>query len=108
MKVFDSYESFREAIATLYDFSQHPNFGYEKTLSLLNFDYTSADKVRTYLILTNESNKKMSKSLDNLTFVVTGKLQLFKNRAEIKDFIEKNGGKLTESVSSKTSYLINN
>ena len=108
VKVFDSYESFREAVTAGYDFSKLPNFGYEKTQSLLSFDYASADIVRTYLFLTNESNKNMSKSLEGLTFVVTGKLQLFKNRAEIKDFIEKNGGKLTESVSSKTSYLINN
>lgn len=108
VKVFDSYESFREAVAAGYDFSKLPNFGYEKTQSLLNFDYTSADKVCAYLILTNESDKKMSKSLEGLILCVTGKLQLFKNRAEIKDFIEKNGGKLTESVSSKTSYLINN
>lgn len=108
VKVFDSYESFREAVAADYDFSKLPNFGYEKTQSLLSFDYTSADIVRIYLFLTNESNKKMSKSLEGFTFVVTGKLQLFKNRTEIKDFIEKNGGKLTESVSSKTSYLINN
>ena len=108
VKVFDSYESFREAVATGYDFSKLPNFGYEKTQSLLKFDYTSADIVRSWLFLTNENNKMIGKSLESLTFVVTGKLQLFKNRAEIKDFIEKNGGKLTESVSSKTSYLINN
>ena len=108
VKVFDSYESFREAVNAGYDFSKLPNFGYEKTQSLLNFDYTSADIVRSWLFLTKVSDEKMSKTLEGFTFVVTGKLQLFKNRAEIKDFIEKNGGKLTESVSSKTSYLINN
>ena len=74
----------------------------------MNFNYTSADIVRTYLFLTNENNKNTTETLKGLTICVTGKLQLFKNRAEIKDFIEKNGGKLTESVSSKTSYLINN
>ena len=50
----------------------------------------------------------MSKSLEGLILCATGKLQFHKNRTELKTLIEKNGGKLTESVSSKTSYLINN
>lgn len=108
VKIFDSYESFREAAAALYDFSQHPNFGYEKTMALLNFDYTSADKVRKYLFLTNENSKNTTETLKGLTICVTGKLQLHKNRAELKTLVEKNGGKLTDSVSSKTNYLVNN
>lgn len=108
VKVFTTYESFREAIDTGYDFSKLSNFGYEKTQALLNYDYHLADIARKYLNLTNENDKEMKETLKGMTFVVTGKLQLFKNRTEIKDFIEKNGGKLTESVSSKTSYLINN
>lgn len=108
VKIFDTYESFREAVAAGYDFSKLPNFGYEKTQALLNYDYTQADKVRKHLNLTNEKEKEMSKLLEGVILCVTGKLQLFKNRTEIKELIEKNGGKLTESVSSKTSYLINN
>jgi DNA ligase (NAD+) len=107
-KIFDSYESFREAVATLYDFSQHPNFGYEKTQSLLNFNYYSADIVRNHLNITNENNKNTTETLKGLTICVTGKLQLHKNRAELKTLVEKNGGKLIDSVSSKTNYLINN
>ena len=107
-KIFDSYESFREAVATLYDFSQHPNFGYEKTMALLNFDYSDADRVREFLNITNENNKKLSETLKGLTICVTGKLQLHKNRTELKTLVEKNGGKLTDSVSSKTNYLVNN
>ena len=107
-KVFATYEDFRAAVAAGYDFSKLPNFGYEKTQALLNFDYTQADTVRKYLNLTNEKEEKMSKSLEGLTFVCTGKLQFHKNRTELKALIEKNGGKLTDSVSSKTNYLINN
>ena len=109
-KIFDTYEDFRAAIDSEapYDFMSLPNFGYAKDQAILNFDYTQGDIIRKYLNLTNENNKETNEILKGLTFVVTGKLQLFKNRAEIKDFIEKNGGKLTESVSSKTSYLINN
>ena len=107
-KVFATYEDFRAAVAAGYDFSKLPNFGYEKTQALLNFDYTQADIVRKYLNLTNETEEEMSKSLEGLIFVCTGKLQFHKNRTELKALIEKNGGKLTDSVSSKTSYLINN
>ena len=40
--------------------------------------------------------------------VITGSLQHFTNRNELKELIEKNGGKVSGSVSSKTNYLINN
>ena len=42
------------------------------------------------------------------TFVITGSLNSFANRDELKDLIEKRGGKVAGSVSAKTSYLINN
>ena len=42
------------------------------------------------------------------TFVITGDVHVFKNRNELKAYIEANGGKLSGSVSSKTDYLINN
>ena len=42
------------------------------------------------------------------TFVITGSLEHYANRDELKDFIEQSGGKVTGSVSAKTDYLINN
>ena len=47
-------------------------------------------------------------SLNGKTFVITGKVHIYKNRNEIKDIIESLGGKVSGSVSSKTDYLINN
>ena len=44
-------------------------------------------------------------ALEGLTFVVTGTLPTF-SRNEAKEFIQQNGGKVTGSVSSKTSYLV--
>lgn len=41
-------------------------------------------------------------------FVITGSVNLYKNRNELKAFIESNGGKVVSAVSSKTDYLINN
>lgn len=45
---------------------------------------------------------------EGLTFVITGDVHHFKNRDEFKDYVEKTGGKVTGSVTSKTNYLVNN
>jgi DNA ligase (NAD+) len=50
------------------------------------------------------SNKK-SNAFDGLTFVITGTLPTF-SRDDAKAFIESHGGKVTDSVSKKTSYLV--
>ena len=43
-----------------------------------------------------------------INFVITGSVEHFANRGEVKEEIEKRGGKVTGSVTSKTNYLINN
>jgi DNA ligase (NAD+) len=47
-------------------------------------------------------------TLDGKVFVITGSLEQFGNRNELKNLIETKGGKVTGSVTSKTSFLINN
>ena len=47
-------------------------------------------------------------TLEGKTFVITGSVERFANRNELKDYIEKLGGKVTGSVSKNTDYLINN
>lgn len=42
------------------------------------------------------------------TFVITGSVEHFANRNELKAYIEERGGKVTGSVSKNTDYLINN
>ena len=44
----------------------------------------------------------------NVNFVITGSVNHFANRDEVKSLIEAKGGKVTGSVTSKTNYLINN
>lgn len=56
----------------------------------------------------DETIEKTGSTLTGKTFVITGSLEHFANRDELKDRIEKAGGKVAGSVSSKTSYLINN
>lgn len=45
---------------------------------------------------------------ENMNFVITGSVEHFANRNEVKAVIESKGGKVTGSVTSKTNYLINN
>ena len=47
-------------------------------------------------------------SLEGKVFVITGSLNHFENRNAMKDVIEAAGGKVTGSVTKKTTVLINN
>ena len=47
-------------------------------------------------------------TLEGKQFVITGSVEYFANRAQLKEYIEQRGGKVTGSVTSKTDYLINN
>lgn len=55
-----------------------------------------------------QENISSDGKLNGLVFVITGNVEHFANRNELKAYIEQNGGKTTGSVTSKTNYLINN
>lgn len=55
-----------------------------------------------------EEVDEAGQTLEGKVFVVTGSLEHFSSRNELKDIIEKKGGKVTGSVTSKTDCLINN
>ncbi len=59
-------------------------------------------------LLTFEKEEAASAELNGKVFVITGSVEHFANRNELKDYIEARGGKVTGSVTAKTSYLINN
>lgn len=59
-------------------------------------------------IFESKGNRHTNDSLKGLTFVITGSLNHYANRDELKSEIESYGGKVSGSISSKTSYLINN
>ena len=63
--------------------------------------------LREVLIFEREESAG-SDSFAGKVFVITGSLEHFTNRNELKELIEKNGGKVSGSVSSKTNFLINN
>ena len=65
-------------------------------------------RLAQYMNFEIETNVNSSADLSGLVFVITGSLNQFVNRDEAKDMIEKSGGKVSGSVSKKTSYLVNN
>ena len=60
------------------------------------------------VLIFEEEESAGSDSFAGKVFVITGSLEHFTNRNELKELIEKNGGKVSGSVSSKTNFLINN
>lgn len=88
-------------------------FGTVSVKSLDNyFDKNFAKVFRFALEFTFETPNivldEMPKTLQGKTFVVTGSVNHYKNRDELKADIVIHGGTVAGSVSSKTSYLINN
>lgn len=78
-------------------------------------DFFADDRNRQFIqhllewIEFEETNEEEApQDMQGLTFVITGSVERFKNRGEVKALIESRGGKVTGSVTSKTDYLINN
>lgn len=73
-----------------------------------------ADNLRKIANLTKELEietpkvEEGSQTLSGLSFVITGSLEKFASRADMKEAIEQKGGKVTGSVTGKTACLINN
>lgn len=65
------------------------------------------DKLMAELTFADETAQGQQ-TLDGQIFVITGSLEHFGNRSELKELIESKGGQVTGSVSSKTNFLINN
>ena len=107
---FNTWEDFIAAIENDYKFWELDGFGEEKHFAIKNFDYTEAKKVASRLnfMYNNTIESTKDDNLKDLTFVITGSLNNFKNRDELKKVIEVCGGKVVGTVSGKTNYLINN
>lgn len=66
------------------------------------------DHLLPELHLEKPESSTENQNLAGLSFVITGTLNSFENRNALKEEIEKRGGKVTGSVTSKTECLINN
>lgn len=68
----------------------------------------TVDDLLQEITLETVQTDSQAQDLSGLVFVITGSLEHFENRSALKETIENAGGKVTGSVSKKTSYLINN
>lgn len=103
---YDSWTEFRMDT----DYTNIDGIGEIMNNNLLNFNYEDIDYiVAAYLdyqpISHNDENVKI---LDGKVFCITGKVNHFKNRAELQADIESKGGKVVSSMSNKVTHLINN
>lgn len=94
-------------------FSTIDGIGPEKSASLVIWfkDETNSKTVEDLLRELNVNQPDLTPKGDScrgLTFVVTGDVHHYKNRSELKAYIESQGGKVTGSVSKSTNWLINN
>lgn len=105
----ESYDQLRDWVEKKYDLSEINGFGYEKSRSILEFNYREADETREFMTLHSpKPEEKKEISLEGKSIVITGTLKNFKNRAALQAVIEAAGGKVVGSVSKNTSYLVNN
>ena len=95
-----------------YDFTQLDDFGDTMNNSMQDFVKDNyrwiADLIGEFIFGEQDDNGNVKQILEDKTFVITGSLRFYKNREELVSVIERNGGKVSGSVSAKTSYLINN
>jgi DNA ligase (NAD+) len=99
LETLSEIKGFGEAISH----SLHAYFSHEKNFALFSRALEIL-RIPSPALAENAENQP----LNGLTFVITGDVNLFKNRGELQAFIEKNGGRTTSSVTAKTSFLINN
>ena len=108
-KRFGSYTEFREAVESGFDFTSFSGYGWEMHKAISDFDYSELDYiVDNYLQIKENKKEENELKLKDLTFCVTGKVHIWKNRDSLSALIESLGGKVTGSVSKNTNYLINN
>lgn len=104
-------QTFINFMNVYYDFTVIDGFGAEMQKSLSNW---WKDNEESFYALIEEftfekvEDKSSNDNLSGNTFVITGSLVHYKNRDELVSVIEEAGGKVSGSVSAKTSYLINN
>lgn len=82
------------------------------TLAIVQYFENEKNKTALDFLLAElnieQEEQSVGTVLDQMTFVITGSLEMFENRKELQTVIENLGGKVTGSVTAKTSYLINN
>lgn len=102
----------REATETEF-FSHIPGIGPEKSATFVNWfqnedNFLSVSQLLELIEVSHTQPQRAGQKCEGMTFVITGDVHHFKNRNELKAYIESQGGKVAGSVSGSTSFLINN
>ena len=106
----DLFEPYQEASSV---FAHVNGIGPEKSASFVNWfrdDHNRQryQRLREKIQVSQVANEPSGSLCEGLTFVVTGDVHHYKNRNELKAYIESQGGKVASAVSGSTSFLINN
>lgn len=112
-KIFKTWDDFSAAGSGNYDFSQLEGFGTVLNSNIHTWFDTmykedQIDQLARNITFTENENSISTDTLKGKTFVITGSLKHYKNREELKSVIERNGGKVSGSISKNTFALINN
>lgn len=106
----DLFEPYQEASSV---FAHVNGIGPEKSASFVNWfrdahNRQRYQRLREKIQVSQVANEPSGSLCEGLTFVVTGDVHHYKNRNELKAYIESQGGKVASAVSGSTSFLINN
>lgn len=102
----------REATETEF-FSHIPGIGPEKSSTFISWfknddNFQIVSRLLEFIKVSHTQPQRAGQKCEGMTFVITGDVHHFKNRNELKAYIESQGGKVAGSVSGSTSFLINN
>lgn len=108
------FEGFLERLEKKEGFEDIDGIGPEKSNSVVEWYENSRNAASVQRLLKEVEIEKAEPLPEEggrckgLTFVITGDVHHYKNRDEFKAYVEAQGGKVTGSVTGKTSYLVNN
>ncbi|MCI8354716.1 MAG: NAD-dependent DNA ligase LigA [Lachnospiraceae bacterium] len=108
------FEGFLERLEKKEGFEDIDGIGPEKSNSVVEWYENSRNAASLQRLLKEVEIEKVEPLPEEggrckgLTFVITGDVHHYKNRDEFKAYVEAQGGKVTGSVTGKTSYLVNN
>lgn len=106
------FQAFIELACNNYDWTTLADFGTVLSSGINSYIRNNLDRIEPLINILNISEDNEEIEINNKfggkTFCITGKLTKYENRDKLVDDIEKYGGKIVSSVTSKTNYLITN
>lgn len=108
---YDFKRFYREGCLTYFNYEVLEDFGYQMATSMqiyIDENMYVIEELAKYMNFEIPDEIQNNANITGKTFVITGTINHFANRDELKNKIENLGGKVTGSVTKKTDYLINN